>query len=171
MCNTLIRKLESVFKNHQLTITQQEKNTVSCEIDKTIQLSFFGYNYELLKPLIKTEHFEIASVEDIACMKLSAITSRAVEKDYVDLYFILQNISLDSLINSSSKKYKLFDEFLILKSLPFFEDVKKEHILFKEGHKVSVNQMQKYFKKLTNEYVKQKQLKGIRKNNGKDLER
>ncbi|MFA6924256.1 MAG: nucleotidyl transferase AbiEii/AbiGii toxin family protein [Bacteroidales bacterium] len=128
----LIKKLEAVFKNHKLSITQQDKNTVSCSIDNNIRLSFFSYNYELLKPLIRTGYFAIASIEDIACMKLSAIMSRAVEKDYVDLYFILQKISLDDLLDYCKKKYRSLDEMMILKSLPFFEDVQKEHILFKE---------------------------------------
>ena len=96
----LIKKTESIFKNHELSITQHEKNTVSCVIDDTIKLSFFGYNYELIELLNNTEYFDIASIEDIACMKLTAIMSRAVEKDYVDLYFIMQKISLDDLLES-----------------------------------------------------------------------
>ena len=165
----LIKKLESVFKNHKLSITQQDKNTVSCSIDNTIRLSFFSYNYALLKPLVGTDYIEIASIEDIACMKLSAIMSRAVEKDYVDLYFILQKISLDDLLDYCRKKYRSLDEIMILKSLPFFEDVQKEHILFKEGHKVSLKQMKKYFE----ETVRQKELKDARKNKekGNDIER
>lgn len=158
----LIKNLESVFINHNLTITQQDKNTVSCSVDNNIRLSFFSYNYPLLKPLIETDYFEIASIEDIACMKLSAIMSRAVEKDYVDLYFILQQISLDDLLKSSRKKYRSLDEMMLLKALPFFEDVQKEHILFKEGHKVSLKQMKKFFE----ESVRQRELKSARKSKG-----
>lgn len=169
----LIEKISSVFKNHKLLITQQEKNTLSCVIDETIQLSFFSYNYKLIKPLVNTEYFDIASIEDIACMKSSAIASRAVEKDYVDLYFILQKITLNDLINLCAKKYQIFDEMLILKSLSFFDDIKKEHILFKEGHKITLAGMKKYFIKLTNDYIRKNQLKDIRKSKekGKDLER
>ena len=163
----LIRKLESVFKDYKLRITQQEKNTVSCLIDDKIQLSFFSYQYELQKPLVKTDYFDIASVEDIGCMKLSAITGRAVEKDYVDLYFILQKVPLQKLLDYCSKKYKSFDEFMILKSIHFFEDVEKEHILFKEGHKISWEKVKKYLKGTADEYTKQysrkQQLEPIRK--------
>lgn len=165
----LIQKLESVFKNHKLAITQQEKNTVSCLIDDTIQISFFSYPYELQRPLVSTEYFKIASIEDIACMKLSAIIGRAVEKDYVDLYFILQNNSLDDLLDCCRKKYRSIDDMMILKSLLFFEDVQKEHILFKKGHKVSLKQMQKYFE----ESVRLKELKDAHKSREKenDIER
>lgn len=165
----LIEKLESVFKNHELSITQQDKNTVSCSVDNDICLSFFGYNYTLLKPLIRTDYIEIASIEDIACMKLSAIMGRAAEKDYVDLFFILQKISLDDLLDSCRKKYRSLNEMIIIKSLSFFEDVQKEHILFKEGHKVSLKQIQKYFQ----ESVRLREIKHARerKENGKDIER
>ncbi len=168
----LINKLESVFEGHQLTITQQEKNTVSCVVDATIQLSFFSYNYDQLKPLVQTEYFKIASIEDIACMKLSAITSRAVEKDYVDLYYILHKNSLEELLNYCSTKFRSINEIVVLKSLNFWEDLdKQEPIKFKEGHKVTLKQMQKYIKDQLDNYFKEKQLKDIRKNNGKGLER
>jgi len=168
----LTRKLEYVFKEHKLSITQLQKNTVSCEIDDTIQLSFFSYDYELLKPLIKSEYLEIASVEDIACMKLAAIASRNLEKDYVDLYFISQKIPLKDLIGFCLKKYPSFNEVMILKSLPFVEDVKREHIIFKENNRVSLKEIQKYFEKSLKNYVREKQVNDIRKGkNEKDIER
>ncbi len=168
----LTKKLEYVFKGHKLSITQLQKNTVSCEIDDTIQLSFFGYSYELLKPLVKSEYFEIASMEDIACMKLSAITQRNVEKDYVDLYYISQSIPLKDLIGLCLKKYPSFNEVMILKSLPFVEDVKKEHIIFKENHNVTLEEIKKYFEQALRTYVREKQIEDIRKGNkGRDIER
>lgn len=54
-----------------------------------------------LTPL-KTEFYlnepflRLASLADIGGMKLSAITSRAAYKDYVDLYYILKQLPLAS---------------------------------------------------------------------------
>jgi len=78
---------------------------------------------QTILPFIKTEHFDIASIVDIGCMKLSAVTSRYVEKDYIDLYFILQSVSLSDLLENFIKKYPNFDKTLILKSLVYFDDV------------------------------------------------
>lgn len=166
-----IQKLKSVFKNHEIEITQMEKNTVSCKIDDDIYLSFFAYNYELLKPLIKTEYFEIASIDDIACMKLSAISSRAEEKDYVDLYFISQKITLKDLIHSCQKKYPIINEAVLLKALPSVHDVEKEHIGFKKGNKISLEEIGKYFDKSVKSYIRQKELEALRKRKeiGRDL--
>jgi hypothetical protein len=149
---SLVSTLESVFATHSLIITQQEKNTISCLVDETIQLSFFGYPYPLIKPSIVSEYFVIASIEDIGCMKLSAITGRSVEKDYVDLYFILKQIPLKTLLDLSTQKHPSLDHALILKSLVYFDDVLAEPILFKEGHHVSFDEIKIFLKKEVSMY-------------------
>lgn len=150
----LVEKISAIFISYKLIITQQEKNIVSCLIDDSIQLSFFGYRHTLLQPLIKTEYFNIASVVDIGCMKLSAITSRYVEKDYIDLYFILQKLSLLELLENFVKKYPSLDKSLILKSLVYFDDVLREPILFKEGHDISFETVKIFLQKIVKEYLK-----------------
>jgi len=150
----LVEKISTIFISHKLIITQQEKNTVSCLIDDSVQLSFFGYRHSLLQPLIRTKYFNIASIIDIGCMKLSAITSRYVEKDYIDLYFILQNLSLSELLENFMKKYPSLDKSLILKSLVYFDDVLKEPILFKEDHDISFETVKIFLQKIVKEYLK-----------------
>ncbi len=61
---------------------------------------------------------------------------------------------------------------MILKSLPFVEDVKKEHIIFKENHKVSLEEIKEYFEEALRNYIREKQLQDIRKGNrGRGIER
>lgn len=142
----LTQYLESLFSGHILSITQQDTNTVSCLIDETIQLSFLGYRYPLVRPLIESAFFPIASIEDIGCMKLSAITSRSVEKDYIDLYFILKHVSLTDLLALSAEKHPTLDTGLILKSLVYFDDVQREPILFKEGHHATFEEVKEFLR-------------------------
>jgi len=149
----LVEKINTIFISHKLSITQQERNTVSCLIDDSIQISFFGYRHKLLYPLIKNDYLDVASIIDIGCMKLSAITSRYVEKDYVDLYFILQNISISELLENFIKKYPNFDKALILKSLIYFDDITPEPILFKEGHDVSFETIKVFLQKTVKKYL------------------
>jgi len=150
----LISKLENIFSSHKLLITQEEKNTVSCVINNTVQISFFGYNHKVIKDLIRTEYFNIASIEDIACMKLSAITSRSLEKDYVDLYFILKKLQLKEILDIMSAKYPSLDKNVILKSLVYFDDVLPEPLIFKEGHNVAFEDIKKYLRNIINNYFK-----------------
>lgn len=149
----LIEKIGNIFVSHKISITQQEKNTVSCLIDDSIQISFFGYQHKLLFPLVKNAYFDIASIIDIGCMKLSAITGRYMEKDYVDLYFILQNILISELLENFIKKYPNFDKTLVLKSLVYFDDITEEPILFKEGHDVSFETIKVFLQKIVKEYL------------------
>ena len=139
--NVVWSKIESVFKGYTLQKTQDELNTVSCIIDENIRLSFFGYNYPLLQTPLEANGLHLASIIDIGCMKLSAITSRATLKDYVDLYFILQQVSIVELLESVSKKFPTLDQGLILKSLVYFDDIIPEPILFMPGFEVSLEEV------------------------------
>lgn len=127
----LFQKVEHVFKDHLVIKTQEAKDTLTFIADETVKVSFFAYPYKLVKPLLDEDNFKMASLEDIGAMKLSAITSRSVLKDYVDLYFILHKISLDKLLDITKEKFPTVDTNPILKSIIYFEDIQAEPILFK----------------------------------------
>ena len=127
----LFTYLEHAFSGHTIVRIQEEENTLEILVAGTIRLSFMTYAYPLISPLVRTEFFDMASLSDIGCMKLSAITSRTAYKDYVDLYFILQSLSLSDLIQNLSKKLPTLDPLLALKSLVYFDDIQPEEILYK----------------------------------------
>ena len=143
----LFAQIKEIFKEYNVLKIQEEKNTLSVLIDKNIKLSFFTYKYELIDKIISKENLRLASLVDIGCMKLSAITSRATNKDYIDLYYILQKIKLPKLLRQASKKFKDLDQNLILKSLVYFKDIEKESIKFKNQNKVSKKGMEEFLKK------------------------
>ncbi len=62
-------------------------------------------------------------------MKLSAICSRATNKDYVDLYFILKDMPLKDLMIFCNKKFPSLDKNVILKSLVYYEDIDFEPLV------------------------------------------
>jgi len=122
----------------------ESKDSLNIIIDDKIKLSFLRYPYILLKPFLEEENLRIASVEDIACMKLSAIVSRATQKDYIDLYFVINKIPVVSLLEMAQQKMPDIDRNLILKSMVYFEDVQKEHIVFKHNFEVSFTNVKKF---------------------------
>lgn len=148
----LFQLLVPSFKDHKILKVQEEKNTLSVIIDETIKLSFLSYEYELLRPTVDTEYFQIASIADIACMKCSAITSRCAMKDYVDLYFILKTMPLRELLALCSVKFQNVDTGLILKSLVYFEDIDSEPILYKEGHELPFESVKSFLKKQVSQF-------------------
>ena len=143
----LFRELKQMLKGHDIVRTQEDRNTLSVLIDESIRCSFFTYDYPLCKPTVKDENLQIASLEDIACMKCSAVTSRASNKDYIDLYFLFKRIPLEGVLELAVKKFTDLDTNLVLKSLAYFDDVRMEHILFKDGHDVDFETVKSFLKK------------------------
>lgn len=142
----LFRDLKRIFISHELKKTQEEKNTLSVLIDEEIRCSFFTYPYGLVRKAHDEENFRIASIEDIGCMKLSAITGRASNKDYIDLYFILKTLALNVLLELTEKKLPDLDLNLVLKSLVYFEDVREEPILYTKSRKVAFKTVKDFLK-------------------------
>jgi predicted nucleotidyltransferase component of viral defense system len=150
----LWEKIQEVFVGAKLLKTQEAHNTLSCTVAGDIKLSFFGYRYPLVFPLHAEEGFSLAGLQDIGAMKLSAITSRASIKDYVDLYYILKTISLDELLQVCTKKFEVLDTNLVLKSLVYFEDIMKEPIMYMEGFEVDQKDIEETLKSVVREYMR-----------------
>ena len=140
-------KIKTVFKNKKIKKTQEEENTLSILIDDEIRISFFKYGYGVVKKCIEAEYFRIASIQDIGCMKCSAILSRSLSKDYTDLYFIIKEVGLEKLLKHCSKKFKDVDISLILKSLVYFDDIIEEKINFKGENSINLEEVKSFIKK------------------------
>jgi predicted nucleotidyltransferase component of viral defense system len=91
-----------------------------------IEMSFFQYSYPLLRPLVSTEYLNLLSVQDIAAMKMVSIVQRGAKRDYVDLYFLLKKHSLEDLLSLTEKKYSIFNRYLGLRALVYFDDAEKD---------------------------------------------
>lgn len=139
----LFEELRQIFLPHRLTIIAEEKNTLTILIDNSIKVSFFSYPYKIILPLIEEPFLLIASIEDIACMKLGAITGRATMKDYVDLYFILKTMSLSELFGHMKKKLPQLDISVVLKSMVYFDDVPEESLRLVGSEKISFAEVKK----------------------------
>jgi hypothetical protein len=96
-----------------------------------VRVSFLEYRYPLLRPLISWPEFEclIASPEDLACMKLSALAQRGSKKDFVDIYALgLRYQSLQDMLRLYQQKYSVKDTAHVLYSLAYFHDADKERM-------------------------------------------
>jgi predicted nucleotidyltransferase component of viral defense system len=68
------------------------------------------------------EGVRMASILEIAAMKIGAITSRGRKRDFVDLYCLLNYYSLPEIIKAFVKKYPTATPELAIRSLFYFED-------------------------------------------------
>lgn len=152
--NKLIEKIEEVFGIENIQIIQLERGTVTALIDGEIKISFFNYKYNLLEKVTESEYLNLASVLDIACMKMSAICSRSTNKDYVDLYFILKDVSLDFILENVKIKYPTLDINVILKSLVYFEDIELEPLMMYLEKDLDFKIVENFLIKKVKEYTK-----------------
>ena len=113
---------DDIFTDSSLTIVQESTNTLDVLTENQIKLSFIRYRYPLQYKLIETEFFLLADFRDIAPMKVIAANQRATQKDYFDLYCLLEKVSLQEIFEAAENKYPQFNPILYLKGLTYFED-------------------------------------------------
>ncbi len=109
----------------KIRIINQSPSVLNLFIDE-IKVDFVSNQYGFFNPSFLEDNLRLASIPDIAAMKLSAITGRGSKKDFVDLFFILKIFSLTELFTFYKKKYPDGEEFLVFKSLTYFEDAELE---------------------------------------------
>lgn len=91
-----------------------------------IKVDFVSYRYPFIGKTVLTDNLKLASIKDIAAMKLAAITGRGSKKDFIDLFFILRTYSLPEIFGFFREKFPDGSEFLVFKSLTYFEDAEIE---------------------------------------------
>ncbi|HQE93014.1 MAG TPA: nucleotidyl transferase AbiEii/AbiGii toxin family protein [Anaerolineae bacterium] len=93
-----------------------------------MHVGFFGYSYPLLAPTDSVEGVAIAGIVDIGLMKLDALISRGSRKDFYDLYFILQKVSLNELLILGRTKYPYARDFelMAIESLIWFDNADRD---------------------------------------------
>jgi predicted nucleotidyltransferase component of viral defense system len=76
-------------------IKQSSKNILITDING-LKVDFVNYRYPLLAKPLEIESIRMLSKKDIAAMKLNAIAGRGSKKDFIDLYFLLNDFSMKS---------------------------------------------------------------------------
>lgn len=107
-------------------ILTAEEGSIHCIIDNT-KLSLLYYPYRLLRPLCEFSGVKLASLDDIACMKIVAISQRAEKKDFFDIYEIAKIHSIPEIKEWFHEKYRQKEKncYHILKSLFYFHDAEE----------------------------------------------
>lgn len=121
--------LNRIAEAGSYALDKKETGTLTGRFNSTL-FSLFHYPYELIEPTASWEGIEIASVLDIACMKLDAASTRGTKKDFVDLYVILHQggYTLSDLLTAFERKYARVQYNLmhVKKSLVYFADAESD---------------------------------------------
>lgn len=89
-----------------------------------IKVDFVRHNYPLVVPPITEEGITFLGKEDIAAMKLNAISNSGKRlKDFIDIYYLLEHFSMDEMISFYAAKYPHFNPLIALRSVNYFDDI------------------------------------------------
>lgn len=96
-----------------------------------VHVSFFAYPYALLRSPRPWPKYacRVASLDDLAAMKLTAIAQRGGKKDFVDIYALCaKHAPLGQLLKVYQRKFSVRNLFHLLASLTFFDDADRDRM-------------------------------------------
>ena len=133
--------LEVLKKFGTVQVIKKSKNILICSVNG-IKVDFVNYQYRLLESTLLEENIRLVKKKDIAAMKVNAIAGRGSIKDFIDVYFLLNEFSINEMIGFYLQKYPDGSEFMVRKSLTYFDDADTEEapILF---HDISWSEIKK----------------------------
>jgi len=138
--------IKSLKKIGEFEVEEQSWGTILGKI-QGVKFSIFVYKYPVLFPYKSIFNINLLDVRDISAMKINAIETRGIKRDFIDLYFICQNgITLSDVLSFYDRKYGRLSSNIIhiQKSLVYFVDAEVSEMpnMLK---KVKWEEVKKYF--------------------------
>jgi hypothetical protein len=114
--------LNLFIRKYRFQRNYQHGKTLKGVIDG-VMVDLIRHDYQELQ-VIEGSRIRMLSAKDIAAMKLNAITGNGTRvKDFIDVYFLLDQFRLEEMVEFYKTKYQQDDGLMILRSLVFFDDV------------------------------------------------
>jgi len=111
-----------------LGVRRWERGTVHGLVAR-VRVSFFEYQYPSLHAARTWPEVgcRLASLDDLACMKLVAVAQRGARKDFVDIYaLVTRHRPLPRLLSLYKRRYSMTDLAPVLYGLTYFDDAEGE---------------------------------------------
>jgi hypothetical protein len=112
----------------RLRIGSVERGSLYGEV-RGVRVSFLEYCHPLLTgtSVWPDFHCPIASLEDLAAMKLLAVDQRGSKKDFLDIHALgIHGLSLENMLAFFRRKFAVDDVSRVLYSLCYFSDADEE---------------------------------------------
>ena len=91
-----------------------------------IKIDVMAHRYAWIDPAEEWEGIRLASIRDIAAMKLNAIANRGSKKDFWDIAVLLDRWTLDDVMSWYRIRYPHMDDWQVVRSLTYFDDAEEE---------------------------------------------
>lgn len=113
--------IELLRSGYSIQELETAKNTIRGNVNG-IKLDVMSHQYPIIGAPVVTEGIRMASLEDIAAMKLNAIANRGGKKDFWDYAELLGQFTRDQMLAFFARKYTDENVWYVEKSLSYFED-------------------------------------------------
>jgi len=117
--------LEKIKPIGNVLSVYRSKNINTFIIDD-VKVDFVNYRYPWIHGLVSEQGIQMASKQDIAAMKFNAIAGRGSKKDFIDLYYLLQEFSFEEMFSFYVAKFDDGNPFLVRKSLVYFANADEQ---------------------------------------------
>ena len=119
----IYKAISTKFKPIELLF---EQNQTMMFLINNFKVDFVLYPFDWLNSFDNIEETRLISLEDIIPMKLQAISNRFSKKDFWDIELLLENFSLNKIIDIFKLKFPPADPGFIIHSLTNFEHADTE---------------------------------------------
>ena len=118
-----VDEMRAILENYDFVETYTSKNTIKGFI-YGVNVYFITYKYPFAKSLTQVDGIRLASLHDIAAMKLSAIIQDGCRlKDFVDIAYMSTKLSFNEMLDAYSKKFKMRSTMIAVKALTYYDDI------------------------------------------------
>ncbi|OGR58632.1 MAG: hypothetical protein A2X36_00570 [Elusimicrobia bacterium GWA2_69_24] len=119
--------LRGLTASGPVKIREEKDGTCHLDLGGT-SVSLFHYAYPALGRCERWSGLAVASLDDIAAMKLSAVLGRGSKKDFIDLHELCRRLGLERVMKAGGRKFSRHRDFPLqaARALVYFEDADKE---------------------------------------------
>ncbi len=150
---------DEVFKGIITALPQtvkidERKQTIWLIIDG-VKVDIILHEYSYIKPIEVIDGIRFMAIEDIIPMKLEAMATRGVKKDFWDIAELLNLFDLQTMVHFYELKYPNSDIGYVIRSMTYFVDAEIQKDNPEDLKGVTWEQVKSKVKKTVEMYVKQ----------------
>ncbi len=139
--------LEYIKKFSQKEILNKSDNQIDLLLDG-VKVTFFNSKWDFLRPS-DNDKFHLATLEQIAAMKVNVLFLRAKYRDYYDLYFLAkEKLGLRDIFKASETIVEGVTYKLFVTALLYIDDIEDDNIDYLEPkEKITKGKIRDFFEK------------------------
>ena len=111
---SIIEYLKRTYKDIEVFIA--DENFIRVFINK-IKVELVYYEEKNIEPIINEENIKLFNIYEIATMKLKAATGRTEARDFIDIAYLLKEMSLKNMFELYEKKFGMISPLYMKRTL------------------------------------------------------